>query len=101
MLLLEVQVIKEMILDYNNYDEEETILMANEILRLIDDNTCEFSQLVQMAIEELAYNTGRCPCCGKLLTPITYSEDRGEYLGFPTEENMTRSVCNNPDCGNY
>lgn len=98
---MDVQTIKEMILGYNNYDEEETILMANEILQLIDDNTCRFSELIQLAIEELADNTERCPCCGQLLTLITYPEDRGEYFGFPIKEKMTRSVCNNPDCGNY
>ena len=90
----------EIILHYCNYDGESTILLANDLLYSLDRATILYDEF-NLALNNFAEDTGRCPCCGKSLSRYTYQGEDLEFQGFPCSERFSEYHCCNPDCSNY
>lgn len=77
-------------------DEIIEILKRNfkpvEIVEILNDFTFNQEELDNYAIEHEV-----CPKCYSELVIHSWKEDRGQYFGFPVEENMSELRCE--ECG--
>lgn len=64
-------------------------LSPNEIVELL--NSVNFNQ---KDIDNYTIENMICPKCCSELVIHRWMEDRGEYFGFPAEEEMVESRCN-------
>lgn len=77
----------------------ETIEIVNELIGEIDKSPSKYINGLCESIEDYGEIHNLCPLCGsKLTTTNTYQEDRGEYLGFNSQETMYSVECSNPEC---
>ena len=81
------------LLEYNKGDWEETaedIRMLYQIAKLKADDIM-FEWIC------ICGDNGKCPECGSDMEYRTEREDRGEYWGIPSYEDVVYSKC--PNCG--
>lgn len=82
--------VMEAIAKYTEYDEKETIQMANGLIEALDKDLRSFIHSLSGHVEDYADDSFRCPLCGKELTEL-------ESWIEPHGEEMSKYGC--PDCG--
>ena len=90
---LQREIIKAIIKKEENIDE--ALQTISSIVNAIIKNK-DFGKTLKEELHNKAIDLGYCPLCYTKLKPYSHKENRGEYLGFPSEEVMTEWVC--PDC---
>ena len=69
---------------------EEDGFTSEEIVDMLMD-------LDKTIVEDYSISKGICPRCKSALKIHTWTESRGEYFGFPCQEEMSEIYCRN--CG--
>ena len=88
-----VMIIEAIIEKEDNIDEAlQTISSVASVMIKNKD----FGKTLKTELHNKAIDLGYCPLCYAKLKPYSHKENRGEYLGFPSEEIMTEWVC--PRC---
>lgn len=87
--------ILEALLEYNGGDWVATCEDVNalqEVLRKVSPNA------LMDTWEDMCIDNDKCWCCGGDVEYETVREERGEYWGIPSYEDVTYAVC--VECGN-
>ena len=81
-----------------NYTDEETVQIINEILYELHINLKRFIKGLEEEKDEFALQKNICPLCSNSLVTKSHEEDRGEFQGFNCTETMYKVECSSPEC---
>lgn len=96
---MDAKTLLEKIISSSNYDLEEAMFDANELIGVLDPKN-KFTLSFKQAIELFAEEHNVCPECGQELHRETYIET-SEYLGSPAQEEVENYICTNPECDQF
>lgn len=89
--------ILEVVQQYCNGDEKDTIVEMNELIGDIQKDANGFIKGLNNVTNEFALGSYKCPLCGEDLESSTHYEDK-EYQGQIVKESVTTTQCSDCYC---